>query len=340
MKKAVQLIIGILISILFIYLSFNKMDFNDIYSKLVSVNIKFVIVSTLISTASIAIRAIRWKYIIPAKKITNNYNIISANYVGFMVNNIFPAKFGDVTRAYMLGEKEGISRTSVFASVVIERLLDVISILAIFLVASLFFKDLNMQLSKYIPMNIDLRLLIIIIIAIFLIISSLYLFFLEYKKDITIIFLNKILKIFPHFISDRIKTSLRKIQGGIGLSPHNHPMLMFTLYTILYWLIIIAGIMLLFYSFDFGYQLKQPFLTALVITITSAIASSIPLAPANIGTLQFAVIIGLTLFDVNTAEAGAYSIISHASSWFLQVFVGLLFFLHSGMSLKRDIEKG
>jgi len=240
----------------------------------------------------------------------------------------------------MLGEKEGISRTSVFASVVIERLLDVISILVIFLVASLFFKDLNMQLSKYFSMDIDLRLLIIIIIVFFLILSSLYLFFLEYKKDITVVLINKILKPFPHFISDRIKTSLRKIQSGIGFSPDHHPMFMFILYTFIYWLIIIAGIMLLFYSFEFGSHLKQPFLTSLVITITSAFASSIPLAPANIGTLQFAVIVGLTLFDVNTAEAGAYSIISHASSWFFQVVVGLVFFIHSGMTLKRDILKG
>ncbi len=313
------------------------MNFDELYIKLVSVKIEFIIISTLISTASIAIRAIRWKYIIPVKKIENNYNIISANYVGFMVNNIFPAKFGDITRAYMLGEKEGISRTSVFASVIIERLLDVISILFIFLIASLFFKDLNLQLSKYISINIDLRLLIIIIIGVFLIISLLYLFFIEFKKDTAIDLINIILKPLPLFISDRIKISLRKIQGGIGLSPHNHPLLMFTLYTVLYWLIILVGIMILFYSFDFGYQLQHPFLVALVITITSAIASSIPLAPANIGTLQFAVIIGLTLFDVNTAEAGAYSIISHASSWLFQVFTGLIFFVRSGIKLKEEI---
>jgi glycosyltransferase 2 family protein len=336
-KKIIQFLIGIGISSVFIYLSFSKMNFDEIFRSILSVKIRYVILSTLVSTASIAIRAVRWKYIIPVKNINNNWNIISANYIGFMMNNIFPAKLGDVTRAYILGDKEGISKTSVFASVVIERFIDIISILLIFLIASIFFTNLNYQVLRYFILKIDLRLFLILIFVFTLLTIIAYSVMLKYKRQFTINIIEKILVPLPHMISDKIITLLKKIQSGIGFSSHNKALLKFIIYTLIYWVLIILGIMILFYSFNFSSQLNEPLLTALVITITSAIASSIPLTPANIGTMQFAVITGLTLFNVNIEQAGAYSIISHASSWILQVLIGLIFLIVSGMNNKGKL---
>ncbi|OHD14651.1 MAG: hypothetical protein A2Y41_05950 [Spirochaetes bacterium GWB1_36_13] len=326
-KKIIKFLFGFLISFIFIYLAFNKLDFKEILKYLFSVKISFLVLSVFITTLSIAIKAIRWKYIIPEGESIQLNTLIKVNYISFMINNIFPAKFGDVAKAYILGKKQNISKTKIFASVVFERIIDVFSIIFMFLITILFFPEINEQIKKYFIINFDLRIFFIISISILLFIGSIYYLLLKFRRSFVIRIINFFLKPIPEKIKEKIKNLLRKFHDGIGFSGHKRSFVLFIIFTFIYWLFIFLGIMILFFSFNFGDILTAPFLIAIIVTVTSGVASSIPFTPANLGTLQFAVIVTLSIFNVDTNEAGAYSIISHLSNWLIQILLGLFIFL-------------
>src|SRR5204862_5789578 len=63
--------------------------------------------------------------------------LYSATMIGFMANNLLPLRLGEFVRARALGRRENLSKTTVFATVVVERVVDMITLLAIFGIALL-----------------------------------------------------------------------------------------------------------------------------------------------------------------------------------------------------------
>jgi len=81
------------------------------------------------------LRAIRWQLLIlPVKKAALS-RLFSALMIGYVVNSFTPAHLGELVRSYVLGKKEGIQVSSVLASVVVERVIDIFSLLALMLIA-------------------------------------------------------------------------------------------------------------------------------------------------------------------------------------------------------------
>ena len=82
------------------------------------------------------IRAIRWEVLISPIKKVSVLNLFSAIMIGFMANNVLPARLGEVIRPVMIARKEKIKVSASFATVVMERVFDILGIIVI---ASLLF---------------------------------------------------------------------------------------------------------------------------------------------------------------------------------------------------------
>src|SRR5207244_7849345 len=83
------------------------------------------------------IRAFRWRWLIAAPRPPSNGRLFSATMVGFMANNLLPFRLGEFVRPMVLGRREALSRTRLLATIVVERVIDMITLLAIFGVALL-----------------------------------------------------------------------------------------------------------------------------------------------------------------------------------------------------------
>ena len=125
-KTIIQIIIGIAVSVLCLYFAFRGIDIKESIEIVKNVKVPYVIISLILSIVIIVFRALRWECFIPLKEPIKKRTIIASVYIGYMASNVLPAKLGEVVRAYILGAKEGVSKSAVFASVVTERLFDVI----------------------------------------------------------------------------------------------------------------------------------------------------------------------------------------------------------------------
>ena len=129
MKK--KFIIGLLVSLVFLYLAFRKVDFSELWSALKGANYWYILPNIVLVILSMWMRAYRWKFMIhPIKKVGLG-RLFSTVMIGFMANNVLPARLGEFVRAYSLGAKENISKSATFATIVIERIFDGFAILFI-----------------------------------------------------------------------------------------------------------------------------------------------------------------------------------------------------------------
>ena len=202
-KDNLKLLIGVLISGLFLYFAFRKIDFAAMKQSFAEANYLIFIPTVLIIFFSHWLRSVRWQYFLkPIKKITVK-NLFSALIIGYMGNSVLPAHLGELFRAYIIGRKENISVSSTLATIVIERIVDLLSLLLIMAFAIIFYPfPAWVKKSGYILFAFTIT------IPIFLILLKKY-------TTKTIAFLNKFFKFFPPKFSQRIIQIINSFVEGV-----------------------------------------------------------------------------------------------------------------------------
>ena len=136
-RRARHFWIGMGISVFFLALLFRSMDFAKLLAALRAMDALFLVPAVASTLFSYYVRAYRWKLLLAEEKNTSMGNLFAAVSIGYMANNLLPARIGELVRVYVLGEREGIDKGTVFASLVLDRLFDGCAVLCI-LMATLF----------------------------------------------------------------------------------------------------------------------------------------------------------------------------------------------------------
>ena len=140
-KVYIRYTLSFAIMALFMYLAFRGQDFEAIWISLTRVRFVWIFYLTVGGILSHVVRAWRWQYLlIPIKKNVTLRNSFSAVMIGYMVNNFLP-RVGEVVRPYTLGKLEGISKSAAFGTVIIERIIDIITFFSILLAVMFFYSD-------------------------------------------------------------------------------------------------------------------------------------------------------------------------------------------------------
>lgn len=123
MKKA-RVWIGILISIVALFFAFRQVNFREVWAALANVNYWFVAASTGLLILFLVLRAFRWRILFYPQRGLRLRNLFAVINIGYLLSNVFPARLGDLARAYLIGDTEKVSRPVAFSTVVAERVLD------------------------------------------------------------------------------------------------------------------------------------------------------------------------------------------------------------------------
>jgi uncharacterized protein (TIRG00374 family) len=115
---------GIVISAIFLFLAFRKVNVGDLKLALEHADYAYVIPAFLLSLVSLWVRAVRWRFLLRPVKTIGIGTLFDATAIGFMGNNLLPARLGELMRAHVIGGKEKISRSAALATIVVERVFD------------------------------------------------------------------------------------------------------------------------------------------------------------------------------------------------------------------------
>jgi len=126
-----SLLLGILISAGCLWYAFHGVDLSAMAAGIGQVGLAWVLTSVTGALLGLIIRAFRWRLLLAEGGIIGLWSLVSATFIGIMANNLLPARLGEVVRAWVLARREQMSVPTVLASIVVERLLDVIAALAL-----------------------------------------------------------------------------------------------------------------------------------------------------------------------------------------------------------------
>ncbi len=136
--------ISVILAFIFLYIAFNDVDFSEVLEIVSRANILWTSVFILITMLGHYVRTLRWKYILNSvKPNTSMKNLFGSLMVGYGVNCVTP-KLGEVTRAVLIGRLEGLSRSSMFGTVILERIIDAVS-LGLSVVIALFLTSVSLS---------------------------------------------------------------------------------------------------------------------------------------------------------------------------------------------------
>src|SRR4029450_10254229 len=95
-------------------------------------NGRLIALAVVVTMLTYVLRAVRWQYLLAPIGPTHFATAFRTTVIGFAASFLLPARPGEVIRPYLLARREGLNATAAFATIIIERLLDLITVLALF----------------------------------------------------------------------------------------------------------------------------------------------------------------------------------------------------------------
>jgi uncharacterized protein (TIRG00374 family) len=266
---------------------------------------------------TMVIRAARWRWLVRPVSSIPFKSLFASVMIGFMANNLLPARIGEVVRAVSLSHRHALSKSAVFATVVAERVFDSIGILIVFFV-SLMIIDLPGELQKA------------SIVAFILTIALLvFLYVLRIKTEFAVRLITRPIKLVSKTLASKAEAILGRFSGGLSILTSPASMGVIVLYSIFLWAFTGVSGYLIFIAFG----LYPKIWAALIVLFVTVLAVSLPSSPGYIGTYHAACIIAFDLIgklgmfsgEVSSSVALSYSVILWSCQFFPVTLIGLYY---------------
>ena len=305
---------GLAVSAVLLILAGRRVNPKDLLSLIKNVNLFYLCASVAFTILAVWLRALRWRYLLPQRSGVRTSNLFAATMMGYMGNNLLPLRVGDIARAYIAAKRERASTSAFLATVVVERLLDVFSLLLIFGV--LFF---------FIPFPAWLKKGAYLLLTASLLALALLLWIKAKKEHVGSFIQQK----FSFSGAQRIANLSHTFLDGLkGLEPRRELVVVLFL-SIPLW----VAYALATYTALMASHLDLPLVASWVVLSFLGIAVSIPSAPGFIGTFQFFSVAALALFAVDEGHAFGFSLIFQFSQFVPITLIGWFLLLREHMVL-------
>ena len=321
--KRWQFWVGLALSGGFMYWALRGLGLSEIWEPLKSARYWWLLPGVGVYFIGVWVRSWRWHYLLRPVKPVSTRKMFPIVAIGYMGNNIYPARAGEVLRAVVLKRKEEIPISASLATVIVERIFDGVVMLG--------FVFLNLPelatltgTSGFIG-NIQTlalwgagaflgALLIFILAAMFPAPAE------KVLARLTGIFL-------PEKIRERVREIIGKFLSGLESLRSPREALMVLLTSIVIWLLETGKYWFVMQAFDF----QVSFFALMLMNGIVNLATTIPSAPGYIGTFDAPGIAVLSAFGVDQGIAAGYTLVLHAALWLPITLLGAYYMIKEGI---------
>jgi hypothetical protein len=329
-SRTFKLVLGLVISVVAVWFSMRDVRPAEVWHALQGAHYGGFVLVMLLTLFGFWIRAFRWRWLIATPKSLGMDSLFSATMIGFMANNLLPLRLGEFVRAWALGRRERLSKTTVFATVVVERVVDMITLLGV-LAISLIVHPLaeTSEAGRMVRAGAGVLVLSCVVLTVVLVAVERSPRFMRGVVGLVFRFL-------PGSMRPRVERMLEHFLEGLGL---------FRKLGTLAWVFLLSFAM--FGTYALALQIAMgangilvPWYAGLVMLVITAIGIMVPAAPGYIGTLNLACVAGLALFGVGKDQSVPFSWFYWLSQWLPISLVGLYYLRREGLSLRSLGEAG
>jgi hypothetical protein len=321
--KRWQFWLGLIISIAFLYLALRGLHLEQVWTALQSANYWWLIPGVLVYFIGVWVRAWRWHYLLRPLKPISTRTMFPIVTIGYMGNNIYPARAGEVLRAFVLKKHESVPVSASLATIFVERVFDGVVMLG--------FVFLNLPELTRLQTDSgfvgNIQNLSIWGAAAF--IGALVVFLLAAAFPTTS---EKIFeKTFVRFLPDRFREKTlgltRRFLSGLESlrSPREALMVFFT--SVVIWLLETGKYWFVMHTFPF----QVSFFALMLMNGIVNLATTLPSAPGYVGTFDAPGIALLTAYGVSGEVAAGYTLLLHVALWLPITALGAYYFTREGL---------
>ena len=322
MKHKLRSILGSLISIAALGWVFSRVDFHGVGEAFRQVRWGWIPLLVFAYLTGFAIRGIRWRLMLRPIKRISWFSSTSVVVIGYMANNVLPARLGEFARAYVLSERENVSKASALASIFVERVFDglaLVLILGVATSASTFRPEYVTTICTvgYLAFIVFVTALIAVLLA-------------RLRRSWLESLVKMAVRFFPSGIGQRVLIISQSMLESVSFLRVDRTLPTFLLLSILVWLVEGSMFWLGLVACGIGFDPRVAYFTLAFVNF----GLLMPSAPAYVGVFQAGTIVAFAAFGLPEEVALSYSILIHVLQFLPITLLGLLLVNRYGLSLQ------
>jgi uncharacterized protein (TIRG00374 family) len=331
--KRWQFWLGIIISAVFLYPVLRGLKLSEFWQALQTANYIWLIPGIIVYFIGVLVRAWRWHYLLRPLKRIPTLVMFPIVCIGYMGNNIYPARAGEVLRAAVLKQREGVPISASLATIIVERIFDGVVMLA--------FVFINLpELARLtgnsgIIGNLNIRDVALIGSIAFLGALVVFLLAAMYPQVTERLVNFAVDRFIPARFRDKTRGIVMRFLGGLESlrSPQEALMIFFT--TIIIWLLETGKYWFVMHAFQF----QVSFFALMLMNGIVNLATTLPSAPGYVGTFDAPGIALLGAYNIPQGIAASYTIVLHAALWFPITALGAYYYFRQPLRWGKQVEE-
>ncbi len=327
--KRWQFWLGVIISLIFLYISLRGLHLKDLGTALAHANWWWLIPGVTVYFLGVWARAWRWHYLLKPLKSVPTGRLFPTVAIGYFGNNILPARAGEVLRAVVLKRDEETPISASLATIIVERVFDGVVMLS--------FVFLNLselaRLTTSSGFVGDIRSLALAGSAVFLGALGAFLLAAMFPERAQVI-VSWMAKFLPARYREKTLGLSDRFLGGLESLRSPRGVLMVFVTSVVIWLLETGKYWFLMHAFPF----QVSFFALMLMNGIVNLATTIPSAPGYVGTFDAPGIAVLRAYGVDQAIAAAYTLALHAALWLPITALGGYYMLRKGIHWSEEIE--
>ncbi|MBI5503893.1 MAG: flippase-like domain-containing protein [Deltaproteobacteria bacterium] len=323
--RTIQLLAGVVLSGLFLWLALRGEDWGAIGTEIARADLRWIALTLPLGAYVLYARSQRWRILLERSHgcAVAMEPIYSASAIGFMANMVLPFRVGEIARPYLVARSTGLSMATTFATVIVERVLDLMA-LAVFGIGIVLIADVPPAVTYAAEA-----------VAAITVIAFGGAYFVTVHRGRVLPVLDRLWAKIP-VVGPVVLRLEHEFVDGMSSITDPATMLRAVIWSLYIWCVIAVG-------FAFGFRalgLDVPFLGGgITVTTVVALAVSVPSAPAFVGQFEWGCKLALEqVYGVVGSAAVSYSLLLHAAQFVTQNLIGMVFLVREGLSL-RDLSR-
>lgn len=329
--KRWQFWLGVVISVVFLYLALRGLHLEDLGQVVQNAQYWWLIPGVLVYFLGVWARAWRWHYLLRPVKAISTRSMFPIVAIGYMGNNIYPVRAGEVLRAVVLKRRHDVPVSASLATIIVERVFDGVVMLA--------FVFLNLpelaRLTQDSGFIGNIRAAAVLGSAAFIGALAVFLLaamFPHQAESIVVWFVRRLL---PARFQEKTLGLAGRFLGGLESLRSPREALMVFLTSVVIWLLETGKYWFVMHAFPF----EVSFFALMLMNGIVNLATTIPSAPGYVGTFDAPGIAVLVAYGVDQALAAGYTLVLHAALWLPITALGAYYFAREGLRWGEGLQK-
>lgn len=327
LRAAIRTILAVALGVGLVAVFLRNADLDRVWEAMRGARPDLLVAAVVLTLVTYVVRTERWQYLLGPLGKTRFGVAFRATVIGFAASAVLPARAGEVLRPYLLARREGLSATAAFATIIVERILDLVAVLVL-LAAYLVVFDPGMG-ARDSALFSAIR-LGGLVMAPAAVVAMVAMYVLAGHPDWVQAWLRLAARALPARLVALLARAIRMFSEGFAVLRRPERLLASFAWSLVLWVLICAETWVVARAFD----IQMPFTGGWLMLALLVVGVSVP-TPGGVGGFHEAFRLGATSFFAadNDAAVGA-AILLHATSFLPVTLLGLWFAVRDGLSLQ------